>query len=931
MDLIDLLLARPCRLAAVATLTLWTTAPALAQPGAASPAASAPSSAPMPAVGPAPGTPPAFAVVTRDAKRSEGLFDTWQKDDKVWIELKPEDFGKPFFLAPKLTRGIGESGLYAGLVFGRWGSFGRSQIVEFKRVHHQVQLLARNSDFMAAAGTPSGRAVNLSFSPSLLGSAAVASQPHPERKTVLVDLASLFLSDMQGLSLILQRVYRQQYSFDPRNSSIAALRGKPDLLVLETLNHYLSPSIALAQPPLPGAPPTPGPQPTTPTTLPDVRSLFLGVHYSLGALPAQPMAARRADPRVGTFNSNVSDYTDDLARTPRQRLVNRWRLEKKDPLAAMSEPVKPITFWLDRTMPMEYRQAISEGILEWNKAFERIGFKDAVVVKVQPDDADFDTLDLGVASVRWLTSARASFGAIGPSQVDPRTGEILDADISFESLSSRSLRTLRAQVLGSSSAADWAQRLQASDAITEGRLAVAGYEARHQHGPNCQFGDMAAEQMSYAMDVLAARGDLNPDGPQARQFVLDYLRGVSAHEVGHTLGLRHNFRSSRIYTLAQLADPVFTAANGIAGSVMEYPAINLPPPGVPMERHGVAFRGGLGPYDYWAIEYAYKPLPKETEAAELQRIAARSGEPALAFGTDEDQFLGIDPESLHFDLGDDPVAFAKLRLAIARDLIARQESRTLDPAQDYSVLRRVVSFAVTDIGRAAGILARQIGGVRTLRDHPNTGRDPLLPATAAVQRAALDTLASGVLASDSFKLSARLQRRLAPDFGERGDALYAGETGVQTDYSVNAAVIELQRTLLAQLMSDGVAVRILDSQDKADKPAEAFKLSELHSRITREVWREVWGEGAVVADLAPLRRELQREHLNRLTSMLLRPTTASRAETRSLYRAQSQELLARLTVVVKRPGLSVETRAHLQDAIESLTQGLQAKAQRAAV
>src|SRR5262249_36227909 len=141
--------------------------------------------------------------------------------------------------------------------------------------------------------------------------------------------------------------------------------------------------------------------------------------------------------------------------------------------------------------------------------------------------------------------------------------------------------------------------------------------------------------------------------PEAQQFVLDYLFDTTMHEVGHTLGLRHNFRSSTIYSEKQISDPVFTATHSLAGSVMEYAPINLPRPG---EKGGTPFQSTLGPYDYWAIEYAYKPIASEQEEAELKRIASRSGEPELAFGTDEDNFLGIDPESLHFDLGNDVLA-----------------------------------------------------------------------------------------------------------------------------------------------------------------------------------------------------------------------------------------------------------------------------------
>jgi hypothetical protein len=909
--------------------TMPAAAPSAAVPAAATVAppptraASAPGGAAPPA---APGQPPAFASVTREAKEMPGLISLWQKDDKVWLELKPEDFNKPFFLSPKIAQGIGEAGLFGGTMVGRWGRTGRAQLVEFRRVHNQVQMIALNTDYVGGdPKSPTGRAVAAGFSHSLLGTAAVASQPHPDRKTVLVEASPFFLGDMLGIGMALQRAYRQGYSLEPRNTQFSSVRASPEQVVFNVNAHFYSGSISQ---PAPGMPPG-APAPGAPSTLPDARSLMLGLYYALVKLPDTPMAPRLADPRIGHFTTQVYDFSDDVARTPRLAYVDRWRLEKKDPAAELSEPVKPITFWVDRTVPLKYRDAMLKGILEWNKAFERIGFKDAIVAKVQPDDADFDTLDVGAASVRWMTNAQASFGAIGPRQVDPRSGEIIDADIGIESLSSRALRAMRAQIFGAQSAPLWAKVLQASDAMRE-----SGVLPAHQHTEYCEHGDLAAQQLSYGLDVLQARGDLDPAGPEAEQFVLDYLTDTTMHEVGHTLGLRHNFRSSRVWTDSQLSDRAFTTANGLAGSVMEYAPINLPRPG---EAGGTPFQTVLGAYDYWAIEYAYKPLPagltKTQEKQALQAIAARSAEPQLAYGTDEDNFIGIDPESLVFDLGTDPLVYAKKRIEIARDLIARQEKRELQPSEDYSVLRRSINYALTDAGTAAGILARQIGGVRTLRDFPGSGREPLVPVAAATQREALDVLARGVLAADAFRLSPALQRKLAPDYNQRTSALFSdGDLGA-TDYSIINAVLGMQRALLAQLMSDGLAARLLDSEGKFEPAAKGrngsagFRLSELYDRMMREVWSEL----AAGSDIAAPRRELQREHLSRVASMLLRPTSASRADARSLLRMQARQLLASIKGTLKRPGLSAEARAHLLDSADTLTQALEAKLQRAGV
>jgi hypothetical protein len=894
-------------------------------------------SASAPAAGGPSGGPPAFATVVRDARRIDGPIVMWQKDEKVWLELTPQLFGKPFLLSPKIKSGIGEAWVLGGLMAFPINGAGGSQLVEFVRVHNSVRLQARNTDIFATPGTPEARAVADSYSPSLLGVVGAASQPHPERKSVLVEANGLFLNDMLGVGMMLQRAFRQGYGLDRSNSLITAARSSSEAVILETSNHFFTGSIA-AMPPmmLPGAP-----VPQVPRYLPDARSMLIGLHYSLAPLPEQPMAARPTDPRLGLFSTTRLDFGNDLVLTPRQRVVNRWRLAKKDPAAAVSEPVKPITFWIDRNVPHGYRDTVRSAILEWNKAFERIGFKDAIVVQQQPDDATFDTLDFGVASVRWMMNAEPSFGAIGPSHVDPRSGEILDADIAFEGLSARSVRGLRTQVLsamattagGAAMAAlsvpeapqaaapsSFAAPFEPPSSPVSQRAATpwpaegapAAGVGGHDHRL-CQYGTLAAEQLGYALDVMEARGEFAPESAEAHQFVLDYVKDALMHEVGHALGLRHNFRASRVYSDEQISDPEFTRANGTTGSVMEYNAVNLPRPGT---KGGTPFMTTLGPYDYWAVEYAYKPAPPGATAAQeremLDAIAARSSEPLLAYGTDEDAWFGIDPETIQLDLGNDPVAFAAKRVEIVRDLFRRQETRELSPQRDYAVLRRSLNYALADAARAVGVLVRQIGGVRTLRDYPGSGRDPLVPLPASVQRAALEVISKAVLATDGLKLSAALQRRLAPDYLERA------ETGLATDYSVPGRLLELQRGVLGYLMSEWVAHRLLDSVGKFDHPAEAFQLRELHERLGQDVWSELKAGTSV----APARRELQREHVNRLAFMLLRP--AARVDARGILREQARQLLPRLESGARSRALDEETRAHLADSAETLKRAMSA-------
>ncbi|MEY2891350.1 MAG: hypothetical protein RJA98_1258 [Pseudomonadota bacterium] len=864
---------------------------------------------------PGPGAPPPFALVIKDAQKTVGLFTVWQRDERVWIELQPSDLNQPFFLSPKIASGIGEGGVIGGLMAGSGRTAIADEVVAFRRIHNLIQLVVRNVGYTAKPGTPAARAVESAFSDSLLGSAPVASQPHPESKAILIEANGLFLSDLLGIAGTLQRNYRQGYGLDGRNSAITGLRGKPDQLVIETLNHFASPGLAL---------PAPGTPVAVPGTLTDPRSLFVRLHYSLSRLPAQPMVPRRADGRIGHFATTVNDLGDELARSPRQRFVNRWRLEKKDPAAAVSEPVKPITYWLDRNIPEAYRAAITTGVLAWNEAFERIGFRNAIVVKQQPDDAAFDTLDEDVASIRWMTNAASGFGAIGPSHVDPRTGEILDADVGIESSNIRGWRSFYREGLGggaapaatrdaaaAAAAADWAQLLQVGSAD---RAEAAGADAH----ASCEHAAQAGEQLGYLLEALATRDGLPPDSPEAQQFVLDYLTEVSMHEVGHTLGLRHNFRASRVYSQAQLNDPVFTREHSFSGSVMEYNAINLAAPGQPQT---TPFQRHLGPYDFWAIEYAYKPLAADAEATELARIAARSSEPALAYGSDEDSLFGVDPEVLMFDLGDDPLAFARQRFALARDLIARQETRVLPPEGDYASLRRTVGYALRDAGRAAGVVLRQVGGLRTLRDRPGSGRDPMTPVPAAQQRAALAFLADELLAPGSLAVSPALQRRLAPDYNDRGEGFDAMGG---SEFVPQQGVLALQRALVAQLISEGLAARVLDGQGKVERGGDAFKLSELYQGLEAAVWQEL----RTGKKLTPERRDLQRDHADRLSAALLRPA-GWRPQARALMRDEAQKLQAELTKGLRRSTLSAETRAHWQDAAESLQRALGASMLRA--
>lgn len=830
-------------------------------------------------------SPRAFNTVIREAKSLPGFFTLYEKDEKVFIELKPDQLNTPFYLSINRTRGLGEKFIYPFMM--------RGYVVEFRKVGGLVQMIAKNARYGAKAGTPLAAAAQQSFTDSLLGSAVVASEPHPETKAILVEANPLFLSDIAGTSTELEAAYRTSYAFDQRNSSFTKVRSTADMATFAVSAHFAIPKL-----PVVTGNPT---GPSLPTTLEDARSMFLGYHYSLAKLPDEPMRPRKADARVGHFVTRHHEYTNDAAPFPRQYFVNRWRLEKKDPAAALSEPKQPIVFWLDRNIPVEYRDTVTAGVLEWNKAFERIGFKDAIRVEVQPEDADFDTADLRHASVRWYLDTSDGALAIGPRRVDPRTGEILDADIGVSQGWTRLPRRL------------------AGEQFPKPMPRAAAHNHAQDDAMLCAYGDEAFNEASFAAGLLEARGELDPHGPEAQEIVKATLKDVITHEVGHTLGLRHNFRASTIYTDAQIADPEFTKKNGIGGSVMDYNAWNI---ALDKERQGEYVMSTLGPYDYWAVEYAYREIAPASEAAELTRIAARSNEPQLAYATDEETGIGIeaaDPEVNQRDLGHDPLVFAKRRMVLSRELWDRWQERKLPDDEGRDILYRNVVSGFNQYSLAAQVAAKYVGGVVYVRDHAGSPRASFTPIAPERQREALKLVTDGLFKVDSFKFKPEFLTRLAADPFEAG-------VGEKASFTLASRVLAAQTQVLDRLMSDGVAARLLDSSFKVGDVKKGLSLSDLYDTLQASIWSDVKGSG----DIPLMRRNLQREHVRRVTFTLTR-ANGTPADARALQRENTRTLVAQLKAAETRPGLSKEARAHLADSRNMLEEALKAPMQRAGI
>jgi hypothetical protein len=844
-----------------------------------------------------------FAEIVKDHQSTEGLFPLWSKDGKTFIEVPESWLNKPFLFTVNVADSIGESGLYAS-------QMGMRHLVQWERHADQVQLVALNTKFRASGEGQAAAAQ--AFSPSLLAFGKQASLPHPDRKSILVEANGLLLRDILGLSTRLEIAFRIPYSLDASTSRFAAMRSDAQLSTLTARVHFSTPRI-----PAPPTSYTPGSaRPTPPDATPDPRSMFFSLVYSFRALPEQAMRPRPADPRLGHFAESFTDLSDDSRPNPRVHHIKRWRLEKADATAALSEPKQPIVFWLDKNIPARVRPAVRDGILEWNKAFERIGFRNAIVVKQQPDDANWDNMDAGHASVRWFVGSDVGF-AIGPSHADPRTGEILDADIGMSDVFGRGIRRL------------------VSEDVARERFGVQPVHL-HAHGESCAYGHEAAHEMGFALDLLEARG-LDPNGPEADRLVLEAIKDTMMHEAGHVLGLKHNFTASTTVTQAQLKDPKFTQNRGTSGSVMDYNAMNLPLTGEPKSTFSNL---ALGPYDYWAIEYAYKPLDPVEEAQALGKIAARSTEPELAYSDDMDAGRGpdggFDPMSNLFDLGEDPLAWYQRRLALSKELWQRVQSQPVQAGEDPQKRRRSLMSGFRLLRSMPTDAAKYVGGVYAVRDLPGSTRPNFRPVEPNKQREALQFLTKEIFSARSFDFKPEFLANLAPDYNEWDRS---------GPVDIPSMVLSLQTRSLDRLMSADTARRVLDLPliTPAQERKRLVTLSEVYGSLRTAIWSELQAGSSIQS----MRRNLQREHMKRLQTILTRgvspsggsvtvargysmslPPSSMPADAVSLARVQAKRLQSDIRVALGKPGLDFETRAHLAESLDSLTAMLNAQMSR---
>jgi len=355
-----------------------------------------------------------IADLTKSSKKIDGLFPIFQDtiNGKLKMVISKDQFEKEFIYFSQIADGVVEAGRYRG-------SYQNEIIFYIKKYFDKIEFIAPNTNYYFDPSSPLSKSKNANISDAIFYSTKVLAE---DEKTgeYLIDVNKMFISETLTRIKYPKRPGSSSNSFslgsfDKEKSKVEEINNYPENTNLKTEYVYNNPSYLNG-----------GSEAVT-----DARHISIKVFHSMISMPDENFEVRYADPRVGFFTTETNDMTT-TSTTNYRDMINKWRLVKKNPDAELSEPVKPITWWIENSTPHEWREIIKYSVLQWNKSFEKAGFKNALEVKVQPDDAEWDAGDIRYNVLRWTSSPRPPFGGYGPSMVNPRTGEIIAADIMLE-------------------------------------------------------------------------------------------------------------------------------------------------------------------------------------------------------------------------------------------------------------------------------------------------------------------------------------------------------------------------------------------------------------------------------------------------------------------------------------------------------------------
>ena len=879
-------------------------------------------------------------IVKDGFEKLPGVITVWRKKDSgrdiIYAELREDQLNKLMMLQTTASTGNAQQ-INAGEPID-------DLLFKFTKLpDDRIVMTVPNWQYRTTPNTPLEKAVRRSFVDSLLNAYKIEGK-QADRKSYLIDISDLFKSDIAQISLRMAGGGGGPlglggggggYGLDREKTYIQSLKNYPENLVVFTQYNFVR-----------------GGRPSGTDYLADSRSSPIVISYNLFALPNderyQPTNGykpRKFDPRVGFFTTEYTDFSDDNKDDFNQRFIYRWDLHKKDPSAALSEPVKPITFWIDNAVPYEYRDAVRDGILMWNKAFEKIGYKNAVVAKQMPDNADWDPADMRYNTVRWLVTPEGApmHGvSVAHFRPNPLTGQVLNAEITIDSSFTQFGRQERRNLIDPVAIFRQASGMDTEEQIAAGKVSISDRRRLLGDPRYCEAGGNESQQNAwlgyFADQMLLAPGQNapqvpvtpNPDpdsdtkNPLARgaKYTKEYLRETVAHEMGHILGLRHNFVASTEFTLEQLKNPALVKNNGIGASVMDYNNFNISA----LRQKNVNFYSQtVGSYDDWAIQYGYTEIPSastpDDEVPVLTRIASQDNAPGHKYQSDEQNILGFDPLVAQFDLTADPLQYWAKTLDLSRFLLENLDKRLPLPGQSYWEFTKAFNALLGRYAGAAARSTRYIGGLYTNRNHRgDPGEKPVLvPVEASKQRQALGLVNQYIFAPGALQFPERYYKKLTIDpNGDFSSALRGGG-----DFPVLDQLNSIQRTALRRIFSPTILTRVANNEFKEQNdPKNALTLPYLF----RSVGDNVWADLAPNKSLPTLRRQLQRTYLDTMIDLVLKPATGP-DDAKMLAWDTLKQLRPRLAAAQKGGGYDDYTRIHVADSLAKIDRVLNANIQ----
>jgi hypothetical protein len=789
-----------------------------------------------------------YAELIKDKVVTPGLFTFYRDttDNSVLMSIKPAQYGPVYLFGATISRSDGE--------FSDNGSMSETFPFYFKRVGKTVMMMEKNLRLRADTTSTISKAVVSAQSDGLYASAKVKSQPDTSG-AILVDATSFFIRDAENVGYFIGQMGQTGVGFDQSNSYFGTIKSFPENAEIDAILHYKTS------------------KPQGGATLQNSYSFFWTYHFSLSTLPSDGYVPRIADDRVGYFMTQYMDYTGISKESPYVRFIDRWELKKKNPDARLSEPIQPIVYWIENTWPREFRDAVAEGIEYWNKSFEKIGFRNAIVAKQMEDTATWDPADVRYSTVRWIVVPGGGY-AVGPHRANPFTGQILDADIRVASDFIRYMFNNAEEYIKPVSFDG--STLFDPDSILKIRP--------HSNSPYlCDYGSASAIEGAFGLNyILSAVGELADKDSITREYIHSYLSNLVAHEVGHTIGLRHNFKASTIYSSDQINNREFTVGHSNVGTCMDYAAPNVAGKG---RAQGEFYNSVPGPYDDWVIEYGYSELGGKTAAEDLPKlteIASKSADPLLTYGTDEDALGGnatsVDPSCNYFDLGNDPIGFAEHKIKLTRELWTNGIKQFEQPGVRYTKLLNVFNYGWRAFGEAASWAPKYVGGIYTVRNHigdPNA-TEPLRPAPAAEQRRAMAFMRDYLFAPDAFDIPAALLNKLAPERFPNFDwsNLFTGSI----DYPIHQMVLSVQNGALAKLYNPATLGRLTNNLARVKAGDDKYTMYDMFGDTRKAIWGELNGP----TNINSFRRQLQLIHVQRIINIYLSVPTMYPSDARTL-------------------------------------------------